>query len=86
MAAVHANRLLHRQLALIALMLLGASAGLQAKTADGYVGLELEQAIERLERQGLKIVYSSDLVRPGMKITAEPVARDPRAVLAEIVA
>ena len=84
-AAVHANRLLHRQLALIAVMLLGASASLQAKTPDGYVGLELEQAIERLERQGLKIVYSSDLVRPGMKITVEPVARDPRAVLAEIV-
>jgi hypothetical protein len=85
MAAVHANRSLHRPSALIALLLFVAPADLRANTADGYVGLELEQAIERLERQGLKIVYSSDLVRPGMKITVEPVARDPRAVLAEIV-
>jgi outer membrane receptor protein involved in Fe transport len=66
-------------------LLLAAASAVASAESSGYAGLELEQALERLEAQGLAIVYSSDLVKPGMKIAAEPAGRDPRALLAEIV-
>lgn len=65
--------------------LLAAAAASASAARSEYAGLELEQALERLEAQGLAIVYSSDLVKPGMRIAAEPADRDPRALLAEIV-
>lgn len=51
-----------------------------------FRGLELEAAIARLAGDGLPILYSSDLVHPGMTVQAEPAAGEPRAILAEIVA
>lgn len=57
-----------------------------AAAPPAWRGLELETAIARLAADGLSVLYSSDLVRPGMVVLAEPVAAQPRAVLAEIVA
>jgi outer membrane receptor protein involved in Fe transport len=51
-----------------------------------YDHLTLEQAFEQLEQQGLKILYSSDLVKPWMRVKGEPVGAAPRAVLLELIA
>ena len=63
-----------------------ALASACAAAGDGaYAGLELERALERLQAQGLAIVYSSDLVKPGMRIATEPAGADARARLEAMV-
>lgn len=54
-------------------------------SAEGFRNLSLEQALHRLERQGLEILYSSDLIRPSMHVRGEPRATDERAILEEIL-
>jgi hypothetical protein len=49
-------------------------------------GLSIEEAIAVLERDGLRVFYSTDLVRPWMRVQSEPVAPDLAAALAEILA
>jgi outer membrane receptor protein involved in Fe transport len=48
-------------------------------------GMPLWSAIADLEKRGVRILYSSDLVRPWMKVVAEPTEGDPAAILAEIL-
>jgi hypothetical protein len=48
--------------------------------------MTLAAALARLERQGLRLVYTSELVRPELRVTAEPRSREPRAVLDELLA
>ena len=73
--------------AVVALVVTLAPAA-RARTAERapFVGLSLVEAIERLEAAGLTILYSSDLVRPDMRIAAEPAGRWPREILDEILA
>ena len=47
--------------------------------------MPLSSAVADLERRGLAVLYSSDLVRPWMKVAAEPTASDPASVLVEIL-
>ncbi len=54
--------------------------------AAGYRGMALEAALEQLRSGGLEFLYSSDLVKPWMRIDAEPRASEPRALLGEILA
>ncbi len=61
-------------------------AAASAHAAESWVGLVLEDAFARLESQGLAIVYSSDLVKPWLRVRAEPGATAPREVLEEILA
>jgi outer membrane receptor protein involved in Fe transport len=49
-------------------------------------GLSLESAIDVLGRDGLRIFYSTDLVRTWMRVQAEPQATEPALALAEILA
>lgn len=63
------------------------AAAVAAQAADpGYAGLALADAIGRMRAAGLPVLYSSDLVRPAMTVQAEPLATEPRAILAEIIA
>jgi outer membrane cobalamin receptor len=55
-------------------------------SAETFRDLTLEEALERLEARGLSILYSSDLVRPSMRVRDEPRASEPRAILEEILA
>jgi len=48
-------------------------------------GIPLTVALERLRDAGLKILYSSDLVRPEMLVQVEPHGRWPREILDEIL-
>ncbi|HEX6199925.1 MAG TPA: TonB-dependent receptor, partial [Thermoanaerobaculia bacterium] len=83
-------------LLLLALALPGAVAaqdppppGAAAETAPAgslYAGRELAHVLRALQRQGLPVVFTSELVRPGMTVAAEPAARDPRRVLEEVLA
>ncbi|NJN39742.1 MAG: Plug domain-containing protein [Gammaproteobacteria bacterium] len=57
-----------------------------AAGAAEYHGLSLEAALEQLRADGLDLFYSSDLVKPWMRVEREPRAIEPRALLAEILA
>ncbi len=59
-----------------------------AGTAEAapYRGDTLESALERLRADGIDLLYSSDLVKPWMRVEREPRAIEPRALLAEILA
>lgn len=56
-----------------------------AALAAEYRGLTLPEAFARLQEAGLSILYSSDVVKPWMRVEEEPAATEPRAVLAEIL-
>jgi outer membrane receptor protein involved in Fe transport len=64
------------------LSLLGASA---PALASGFVDLSLEQALDELQARGLSLLYSSDLVKPGMRVMREPSADTAREILEELV-
>jgi outer membrane receptor protein involved in Fe transport len=51
-----------------------------------FRGMSLEQAIAVLESRGMVIVYSSALVKPWMRIRAEPTNTEPERVLEELLA
>lgn len=51
-----------------------------------YAGMPLTDALLVLRERGLKLVFSSRIVRPDMRLAAAPVASDPRAILDELLA
>ena len=66
-------------------LLLNAAAGVTEQETQTYTGKTLEQALRELQLKGLNVVYSSDLVRPEMKVTVEPAAGSPREVLKRLL-
>lgn len=67
------------------LLLLALAAGTVDASAP-WRGRSLAEALRELQSQGLKIVFTSQLVRPEMRVEAEPVSGDPRRILDEILA
>ncbi|MCW8131148.1 MAG: hypothetical protein KIS92_12435 [Planctomycetota bacterium] len=57
-----------------------------AEPAPKYAGRTLEEALKGLGEGGLKLVYSSALVRPEMKVAAEPAGPTPVEALQELLA
>lgn len=51
-----------------------------------FAGMGLAAALRELQAMGLRVVFTSRLVRPEMRVEAEPVASEPRDVLEEILA
>lgn len=51
-----------------------------------YQGRPLAEVLLSLQQQGLTIVFTSELVRPDMKVVREPVHREPRRILEEVLA
>jgi len=47
--------------------------------------LTLQKALERLKSRGLNVLYSSDLIKPWMRVRNRPRATTPEGILAEIV-
>jgi len=68
-----------RKLTLLLTFLPGVAA------ATAYLGQTVEQALELLRERGIALFYSSDLVKPWMRIEREPQATEPRALLVEIL-
>ena len=64
---------------------LAASLPVAPAISATLAGMPLSSAVADLERRGLAVLYSSDLVRPWMKVAAEPTASDPASVLVEIL-
>lgn len=67
------------------LLWLAVACNAGASEQSAYLGLSLEEALERLRSAGLALVYSTDLVRPGMRVQQEPVASDSRGALIEML-
>jgi outer membrane receptor protein involved in Fe transport len=56
-----------------------------AAEATAWRGLPLQDVLEQLRAGGVEILYSSDLVKPWMRVEREPRVSDPRLRLAEAV-
>ncbi|MFA6956115.1 MAG: TonB-dependent receptor [Thermoanaerobaculia bacterium] len=56
-----------------------------AAAQRSFTGMELSEALLALKADGIAIVFTSELVRPGMRIEREPESRDPRTQLDEIL-
>jgi outer membrane receptor protein involved in Fe transport len=54
--------------------------------AFDFSGASMDAALTELQARGLPILYSSDLVKPGMRVTHTPNANTPREILEEIAA
>jgi Ca-activated chloride channel homolog len=50
-----------------------------------FTGKTLEEALRHFQFQGLNILFSSDLVRPGMKVIREPVGKSEDLILAQLL-
>ncbi|MFQ5845521.1 MAG: TonB-dependent receptor plug domain-containing protein, partial [Planctomycetota bacterium] len=73
--------------AVLAACAIGAATAGRREAAGGpYRGMPLAEALGRLQALGLRIIYSSDLVRAGMRVHAEPRAVSPREILDELLA
>jgi outer membrane receptor protein involved in Fe transport len=68
------------------ILLLTAFATAAAAGATGFRDLSLDAALAKLRSAGLEILYSSDVVKPWMRVEREPASSEPRAQLAEILA
>jgi outer membrane receptor protein involved in Fe transport len=72
------------------LLQVAVAVSLITATADvfalDFAGASLDAALIELQARGLPILYSSDLVKPDMRVTDVPTAESLRAILVEIVA
>ncbi len=76
---------------LLLLAWLGASAAGVSLAADEpqpsrFKGLSLSAALANLQRSGLKVLFSTELVRPDMIVTREASGRVPYEILEELLA
>ncbi len=69
----------------IALLSCGLIAGAEGPSRRFRAGRPLTEALAALRPMGLEVIYSSDLVRPGMRVLAEPVASTPRGILEDLI-
>jgi Ca-activated chloride channel family protein len=51
-----------------------------------YAGRTLVEALRALQDQGLQVIFSSDLVRPEMRVASEPTATAPSEILDQLLA
>jgi TonB-dependent receptor-like protein/carboxypeptidase family protein len=72
------------RLSIVFCLLLAISVRVPAE--DLSAGMPLTDALLALEKHGLKLVFSSRVVRPDMTVQAAPRSRDPRAMLDEVLA
>ena len=61
---------------------------LLAATAQAAVprGMPIDELLESMRADGVALLYSSDLIKPWMRVAEEPRAVDPQALLAEVLA
>ena len=71
---------------MIVLVVIGCVAtGLPASAGQKYAGRPLGDVLRELQSAGLSLVFSSEIVRPAMKVLTEPKAAVPREILDEIL-
>ena len=69
-----------------AVCLLGLPAPCPAEDELPFAGRTLEDALDTLKQRGLKLVYTSFVVRPDMRVRWEPKASEPREILDQLLA
>lgn len=57
-----------------------------AEPGPGYLGRPLADVLQEMRESGLRLIFSSAVVRPDMRVSVEPASTDPRAMLDEILA
>lgn len=57
----------------------------RAGDAPGHVGRRLADVLREFEKRGLKVIFSSAVVRREQRVTVEPVSAEPRVALDEIL-
>ena len=74
--------------ALVFVVLLSASSVSASADESGRIaaGTPLTTALLQLQKEGLNLVFSSQIVRPEMRVVATPRSRDPLQVLGEVLA
>lgn len=65
---------------------LTAPAGVAAQSGQSLAGERLEDALRTLQARGLRVVFTSQLVTPEMRVLEEPKARAPKDVLDQLLA
>jgi Ca-activated chloride channel family protein len=76
-----------RAAALVFLLLAGSFLPVAAQEAGPrYLGTPLAEALADLQERGLSVIFSSDLVRPGMRVRSEPTATSLHRVLDQLLA
>ncbi len=68
----------------LTLLLVGPGAGFAARRPV-YRGRPLIEALERLQAEGLHLIYSTAVVSEEIVVTVEPAVTEPRAILDEIL-
>jgi hypothetical protein len=63
----------------------GTAEGQDPAAPRPWRGLPLTEALVELQARGLDIVFTSQVVRPEMRVVAEPASSEPREVLEEIL-
>jgi outer membrane cobalamin receptor len=79
------RRACRRVVAIAALVLVSAATAAGQTTAGTYAGRLLEDVLVALRAAGLKIVFSSALVKPEMRVGAEPRGTTSRRIAEEVL-
>jgi hypothetical protein len=78
-----------RALALVAVLLLAAAvttAAVAPAAGQRYKDRRVVDVLREFQRQGVRIVFSTALVRPEMRVTTEPTDDDRQKVITAILA
>lgn len=78
-------KLIQNAIAFIVLFHVFSLAATPASISPGLAGKSLEEALRILQRKGVNILYSSDLVRPDMMVASEPVGEESRQIVEELL-
>ncbi|HVS03264.1 MAG TPA: VWA domain-containing protein [Thermoanaerobaculia bacterium] len=70
----------------LVVLLAGAATWARAADSQRYAGRSLVEALDLLRGQGLRLIYSSDLVRPEMRVEREPTATTLHRILDQLLA
>jgi hypothetical protein len=73
------------RLLLIAVAVVMCAMPVAAQTAARYAGRSLADVLRDLQSLGLNVVFSSELVRPEMRVASEPKSTAPRKILDEVL-
>ncbi|HEY7474554.1 MAG TPA: TonB-dependent receptor [Vicinamibacterales bacterium] len=73
------------RLLLTAFVLVMGATPAAAQTAGRYAGRSLADVLRDLQSRGLKVVFSSEVVRPEMRVASEPKSTAPRKILDEVL-
>jgi hypothetical protein len=70
----------------LVLAVVWASAAVEAAgQGRPYAGRPVAEVLKELQDGGLRVVFSSDLVPPALRVKADPTAREPRRIAVEIL-